>query len=101
MYGDLFFQPGRCALHDQTVVRRNVTRPLVIQVLNRSADLNSHDISGYRIVEVNPESIGLRAEQLGTRGGETRAGSGCLSGALESRIRGLPEVATASIEWAT
>jgi len=65
---DLLPQPGRRACQDQTVARRDVAGTLVVQILNRSANLNDDHVAGFWTLEVNPKSIWLRGEQVRTRG---------------------------------
>jgi len=45
---------------------RDVAGAFVVQVLNRPADFNRDHIAELLILEVDPQTIGLRCKQLGT-----------------------------------
>lgn len=51
---------------------RDVAGAFVIQILNCSTDLNCDHVAGLSALEVDPYPIGLRREQSGTRGRQTR-----------------------------
>ena len=65
LHGDFFLQPRCAARQHQAMAGRDVAGTLVVQILNRPADFNRDDIAGPPIVEVDPQAIGLRGEQLG------------------------------------